>query len=242
MKTIGTILTLLAVSISPGLASITVFDAVADFGTASNPTGPWAYGHTDFLAYGVAGSIVLNDTFVTSGALNAWTYPAIDPQFPHVLSSDTDDPVGTVNYQADALALHPALGAGLGPGDTAVVRFVVPVTGLYNISYEFFALDSATNGDGTLVSTGFLAGGMSGPPLVTTLGIVGPGLGASIFGGSTGTLLNAGDVYDFLVFRISDAAQDSTGFRASFILVPEPGTYALVGLGLVGMALWRRRK
>jgi PEP-CTERM motif len=84
-----------------------------------------------------------------------------------------------------------------------------------------------------LTITGYLLGGSTG---VITLGSLGTGYTA-LLGGSLGTV-------DRLVF-------DGIGAGGGFVLdnlalnegsaIPEPGTHALIGLGLAGMALLRRR-
>jgi hypothetical protein len=46
---------------------------------------------------------------------------------------------------------------------------------------------------------------------------------------------------DFITQSVGGSLPDSLGF-ANFIVIPEPSTYALIGLGLLGLIFIARRK
>ncbi|RYY12318.1 MAG: hypothetical protein EON55_12550, partial [Alphaproteobacteria bacterium] len=115
---------LLAGAVALAWASVTqaaVYDAVADFSTASTPNGVWSYG------YGTAGVGGLSFTAFTTANSSfgspAWNLPGL----PLVGQAYTG---GTVAVPASDLWLHPGNADDL----SAIVRFTAPVSGVYDLS------------------------------------------------------------------------------------------------------------
>jgi hypothetical protein len=55
-------------------------------------------------------------------------------------------------------------------------------------------------------------------------------------------VLPVGTTVDFIVHKKNSGLNDSTGLRVTFTEIPEPSTFALIGAGLAGLALLRRRR
>jgi hypothetical protein len=93
--------------------------------------------------------------------------------------------------------------------------------------------------EGTVTYNAYYNGG-----LIDSMGPIAGGIGGSFAGGST-TLLSTTDTF-FLMEEviISHTGAFSTSLNASLAVapVPEPGTFVLVGAGLLGLAIYGKRR
>jgi hypothetical protein len=229
-----------------------VWDAVADFSTASNPNGAWSYG------YGV-GAFPDDNTGAT-GWGGAFDFPLIDPNpgvggwtrsmggspdyLPYILCNQSDAQV--YSYPAHSLNLSSGLG---GDDYHSFVRWTAPADGWYQVdscytmmmsdgNYWTGEMDVTTVVNGTAV----FSDGVSG----SDLSIYNPawpnGPGPKT---ATGTYyLAAGSTVDFVAgIGWIDANSDFTNIAGCKITaVPEPSSIALLGCGLIGLAAFVRRK
>ncbi len=68
------------------------------------------------------------------------------------------------------------------------------------------------------------------------------GLGLSVFGGASNTSLATSEMYSLsMVATVTHSAGNQASTFDTFVRLSEPGTTALLGLGLIGLALARRR-
>ena len=111
------------------------------------------------------------------------------------------------------------------PADAAVLRYTVASAGIYTISGVFRDI-----GGGPVAVDVLLNG--------TTILTAGAGSDATGFN-ETQTLA-AGDFLDFVVDDANGIGSDSTGLYAN-IVIPEPGSIALLSFGALGLLARRRR-
>jgi hypothetical protein len=138
--------------------------------------------------------------------------------------------VGTVIWGPGELAFHP----GSGAGSVSIVEFTAPTTSYYNIA-STWQTDETTGP----ASPNRAAYGING-----VLGGTAP-IGQAFHdhvNGSGKFLLHAGDTFDFMIYA-TNYGYHTTGIAATVTAVPEPSSFALVGLGGLGLALsaYRRR-
>jgi hypothetical protein len=210
----------------PAAAAAQTYDVSTGFSGTSNPSGPWQYGFTN----GLGGAFTLFTTSTTSGPLQYW---GGTPGVYKNTSASAYSP-GTPIYPAGQVGLHP------GPnGEYAVIRFVAPIAGSYTLSGNFEGLDTrgtTTDAHIRVANVDVFA------TLVNGYAVQSPFLLALSLG--------ANDIVDFAVGANGDYFFDTTALDATFTVnatgpissVPEPGTWALMGTGLLGVAGIARRR
>lgn len=203
------------------------YDNANNFSTAQNPNGVWSYGYS----YAVGGEF---NAFATSASASNGLQTWFTLNLPDI---------GTLVYHNASLnplslstATVAGLEAGFHPGieSLAIYRFTAPSAGTYNVEASFFTHDSSATGVDVYVLKN---GGTSlfAAPLAHS--------GAYTFTfWSGGVTLAAGGTLDFVVGSAGNYLHDATGLGVQIAAVPEPQTYALlgIGLGIVGIAARRR--
>ena len=212
-----------------------IYNSAADFSSASNPAGPWSYGYLPAGALNTASfALYTNSVAVpgTSPATNIDYWNLSSPFNPSVFHNPSNGIVQltTVTIQPGQAGLHP------GPnGEYSVYRFTAPATASYALSALFTGIDTGgTTTDVHVFNNGvaLFNGNING-------------FGATQYFATT-LKLGAGDRIDFVVGVGSNGAffNDSTALDARLTAVPEPTSFALVGMTLaVGVVYgWRCRK
>ena len=211
---------LLAVAVP---ASAEFYDATSEFATtATASSGVWSYGFIDpsaatptFVPY----ANFTND-FHGSG-YSAYYYDGDSSHFNTPVIGATADPA--------YLLMHPGY-----QGLMSVLRFTAPGDDTYTVSASFVSLDKATTDVHVIQNSvgGFAFSGNVTPETdvsnaVTTSQII---------------TMSMGDTVDFEVgYGNGSYNFDSTGLSAS-VVTPEPGTFALFGVGGVIVGLIRRNR
>jgi hypothetical protein len=226
MNTIRTVAFAVAAALIAGVAQATTYDVAADF-SSSSPTGIWSYGT------GVTGTSFTPYTNFNPGCLGAgsacWQTAAPVDLVPAVVANLSGSTINfsTVVLPTDVLLVHP------GPDTDSIVRFTVPVTGVYDISGFYELLDTSPTGVNAIIAAN---GTVVASFLLTGPGATHPGTpGESQSFGETNVFLPAGTIIDYGVNNDGNFLDDSTGLGLTFTTVPEPGAWAMLLIGFVGL-------
>ncbi|MEX0322004.1 MAG: PEP-CTERM sorting domain-containing protein [Puniceicoccaceae bacterium] len=200
----------------------------------SNPSGVWSYGWKATAS----GTFVLFDTYIPNGTYNPnWNtnvhqwYSSQDPNI-----SATFNPTNSIQTgHATALIEMPPNSMMLHPGDTelAVMRYTAPLTGSYNFSGGFYDYSNSVNG--VTIESSIFTGGIT--QWLTVVAYTGEVTSSpSLF--NVDFVLTAGQTVDFQVANYGALDSDLTGFEVTVTSpVPEPSTYALISMGVLGLVL-----
>ena len=227
-------LTLICCGVGQGHAA-TVFSAVDDFSSSSNPTPPWSYLYDNGAGPQL---LTVTPTGMPAGLSGWWNGIAL-PNAVSVFKNNTGAPLtyngGNTVQPSDVLYVDPE-------NYSAIVRWTAPSAGMWSIGGRFEGIDVPPHSPKLEIlenSTTVLLG----PTTVSSYGQVVP------FGNTLD--LQPGDTIDFIVAlpASGDYTFLGTGLAANISLVqgdiPEPSALLIWSLlGGVGIALgcWRRKR
>jgi hypothetical protein len=220
-----------------GPASATMsWDLAGDFSLGGNPNGQWLYGSSPNLdsLYTVTAYAHMNTTDLAP--LAVWTNGTTNFSNPSLFYNPTSLPasVSTLVVPAYEVAGHPGQN-----GEYTHAVWTAPETGYYLITSTFTGYDT----HGTTTDVHVLVNGVSQFDGI----VVGYGSSSQVSFSSGQLYLQSGDKVDFAVGMIGpsgdiDYNYDTTGITARITAVPLPATVLLMGTGLAGLGLLRRRK
>jgi PEP-CTERM motif len=221
---LSTFATLLGLVVLALPTTALAFSAAGDFSASSNPNGAWSYGSSTSLASAFIPSSIPTNNYAGL-SLDGWLGTSDGSGTPYILHNATAHNVTNqvTVYQPGQLAQHPGA-----QDQYSVVRWTAPFSGTFSINATFSGLSLA----GDTADVHILLDGIS----IFNSTVTGSPSPASF---STIGSLSAGDRIDFAVGFGSngDNHDDTTGLSAT--IVPEPGTLALVAMGLASLLSFR---
>jgi hypothetical protein len=200
------------------------YDAAGDFSiTNGNPNGVWSYL--------VSGSLLTEEQASCNGVagIACWQNGLGVPNFAGILQNTTSSSIfvnSSVTIPAGAFDVDPESNTNV------TILWTAPSAGTWSYSGFFSGLDATSSAHTTYVV-------LDSSTTLWSIPISGPGSGSSFSGTE---VLNAGDTLGFVVATGALFSNLGTGFDATITMVPEPATFGLLGLGLAGIAVWRRRR
>ena len=224
-------------------AQASVYNAVTDFSSTSNPNGTWTYG------YGVTGT---PGSFTAFSSESSTLYPGANVWYTttpgYNLPIVGKSPLGTtccaggttVTVPNNVLWMHPGSTLNSSPSVDSIVEWTAPSTGTYLISGSFEQLDTTGNGDGVKgivdINGNVVYSQTVGPTPAY------PNEPQHTF--SYTSFLTAGET---VLFGVNDGGNgnffyDSTGLQATVSSVPEPSTWAMMILGFAGVGFLAYRR
>lgn len=248
------------VILSTPIPAATIYDAVADFSSTTNPNGVWAYGRNS----GTGGAFSAFSSGFSGGGIFRWWHSndSFPNNFPFVgkTTSGAVQVLPTLLVPADVLYMAP------GPNFDAIVQFTAVNTGLHSFSGSFLGLQQPfDNGLGTLRpgATVLVSAQLNGSSsLLGPTALQGPTGSTSATGNGDvpinfATNLLAGDTVLFRVNFGPDFGRgdfniqgDSVGLRLTVNApdaptpggeIPEPSSVILALAGLTSLVIFRRQ-
>jgi hypothetical protein len=206
------------------------YDPSAQFSPVANPNGVWSYGF-ETVPLGSTFNLLTLTSLIPSSpgpGINSWLSAPLGT-FMGVFDNGTPQVQTVTTGSSEISQFQPGmLAMNAGPNDEyAIVQFTAPANGMYTIQGTFQGIDT-----GSTVSSVYL---LENNVLVLANGsVTGFGPISDVTLSSVPVMLSAGDTLAYVVGGISDDSMTALiNAQVSAAAVPEPQTYALLGLALV---------
>ena len=207
------------------------YDPSLQFSPVANPNGVWSYGLETVPLGSPFNLFTLGTTIPASPGptIDAWLSAPLGT-FMGVFHNGTAAAQTVTTGASETSLFQPGmLAMNAGPNDEyAMVQFTAPANGIYTIQGTFEGIDIATT-----VSSVYLL--KNNIPFATA-SVVGFGPGSDMTLASGPILLGAGQTLAYAVGGISDNSMTALINAQVAAVIPEPSTYALLGLALIPLA------